>query len=141
VEAEIGNRDIDLVWDNRLGRQVPINCQRIQQVLLNLLKNAVEVLPDGGTVAFRAYQYGKWAVLEVEDDGPGIPLEHRSQVFDPFFTTYPNGTGLGLWIVYRLVQSMQGFVDFETEIERGTRFKVRLPVEEVYGEENEGNVA
>ncbi len=141
VEAEIGNRDIDLVWDNRLGRQVRVNCQRIQQVLLNLLKNAVEVVADGGTVTFRAFHGGKWVVLVVEDDGPGIPLELRSQVFDPFFTTHPDGTGLGLWIVYRLVQSMQGFVDFESETGRGTWFKVRLPFEEVYGEETQENVA
>lgn len=141
VEAEIDNRRINLVWDNRLGTKVLINHQRIQQVLLNLLKNAVEVLPDGGTVTFRAHHSGKWVMLEVEDDGPGIPLEHRSQVFDPFFTTHPAGTGLGLWIVYRLVQSMHGFVEFETETGRGTRFEVRLPSKEVYREENEGNAA
>ena len=141
VEAGIGNRDIDLVWDHRLGGEVRINCQRIQQVLLNLLKNALEVMPDGGTVTFRSFHDGKWVILEVEDDGPGIPLELRSQVFDPFFTTRPNGTGLGLWVVYRLVQNMEGFVDFESEIGRGSRFTVRLPFTAVYGEESEENAA
>jgi signal transduction histidine kinase len=141
VDAGIGSRHVELVWDSRLERQVRVNCQRIQQVLLNLLKNAVEALSDRGTVTFRSFHDGKWVVLEVEDDGPGIPLELRSQVFDPFFTTHPNGTGLGLWIVYRLVQSMQGFVDFESETGCGTRFRVRLPFKQVYGEEHEENAA
>jgi signal transduction histidine kinase len=141
IEAEIGNRNIDFVWDNRMAREVQVNCQRIQQVLLNLLKNAVDALTDGGTVTFRSYPDGKWVVLEVEDNGPGIPLELRSQVFDPFFTTHPNGTGLGLWIVYRLVQSMRGFVEFESETRRGALFKVRLPFVEVYGEDSEENAA
>ncbi len=141
VEAEIGDRNIHLVWEDRERDRVRINCQRIQQVVLNLLKNAVEVLPEGGTVTFRSFHNEKWVLLEVEDDGPGIPLEYRSQVFDPFFTTHSNGTGLGLWIVYRLVQSMRGFVEFESETGRGTRFTVRLPFAEVYGEESVEKVA
>ena len=66
-------------------------------------------------------------VFEIDDDGPGIPADHKNQLFDPFFTTRLNGTGLGLWIVYRLVESMRGMIDVESEVGHGTRFQVTLP--------------
>jgi len=141
IEAEIGERNIRFVWDDQMERRVRCNCQRIQQILLNLLKNAVDALPDGGTVTYRSLHQGKWIVFEVGDDGLGIPLELRSQVFDPFFTTQSNGTGLGLWIVYRLVQSMGGIVDFQSEAGHGTLFRVRVPLKQVYGEESGRYVA
>ena len=131
VEAEINGRDIHLVWDNHLGDQVHVYKGQVQQVVLNLLKNAVQVLPDGGTVTFRSSHDGNCVVLEVDDDGPGIPPENRSHLFDPFFTTMPNGTGLGLWVVYRLVESMRGVIKVESEIGHGTQILVTLPATEV----------
>ncbi len=131
VEAEIDGRNVNLIWENHLDDQVRINSRQVQQVVLNLLKNAVQVLPDGGTVTFRSFHDGDCVVLEVDDDGPGIPPDHRSQLFDPFFTTKPNGTGLGLWIVYRLVESMHGVIEVESEMGRGTQFVVTLPATEV----------
>lgn len=131
VEAEINGRDVHLVWENNLDDQIRINSRQVQQVVLNLLKNALQVLPDGGTATFRSFHDGNCVVLEVDDDGPGIPPEHRSHLFDPFFTTKPNGTGLGLWIVYRLVESMRGVIEVESEVGRGTQFLVTLPATEV----------
>lgn len=131
VEAEIDGRDIVLVWENHLDDRIKVNSRRVQQVILNLLKNAVQAVPDGGTVAFRSFQDGDCVVLEVDDSGPGIPPENRSQIFDPFFTTKPSGTGLGLWIVYRLVESMRGVIEVESEVGRGTQFQVTLPATEV----------
>ena len=92
------------------------------------MTNAVAAMPEGGTVTFRSFERKNCVVLEVDDDGPGIPPEHRSQLFDPFFTTKPNGTGLGLWIVYRLVESMRGIIEIESEVNKGTTFTVWLPV-------------
>ncbi len=131
VEAEINGRDVHLVWENHLDNQVRVNRGQVQQVVLNLLKNAVQVLPDGGTVTFRSFREGDCVVLEVDDDGPGIPPEHRSHLFDPFFTTKSNGTGLGLWIVYRLVESMRGVIAVESVMGHGTQILVTLPVTEV----------
>ncbi|MDK1020583.1 MAG: ATP-binding protein [Candidatus Hydrogenedentes bacterium] len=131
VEAEIDGREIDLVWENHLDDRIKVNSRRVQQVILNLLKNAVQAVPDGGTVAFHSFQDANCVVLEVDDNGPGIPPGNRSQIFDPFFTTKPNGTGLGLWIVYRLVESMHGVIVVESEVGRGTQFRVTLPATEV----------
>ncbi len=131
VEAEIDGRDIVFVWENHLDDRIEVNGRQVQQVILNLLKNAVQAVPDGGTVAFRSFQDANWVVLEVDDSGPGILPGNRSQIFDPFFTTKPNGTGLGLWIVYRLVESMRGVIEVESEVGRGTQFRVTLPATEV----------
>jgi signal transduction histidine kinase len=130
VQAEVNGRDISFVWENHLGGDIRINGGRVQQIVLNLLKNAVQALPDGGTVTFRSFRDGDCMVLEVNDDGAGIPPEYRKHLFDPFFTTKPNGTGLGLWIVYRLVESMRGVIDVESEVGRGTQFQVTLPTAE-----------
>ncbi len=131
VEAEINGRDVNLIWENHLDGQIRIYSRQVQQVVLNLLKNAVQVLPDGGTVTFRSFHDGDCVVLEVVDDGPGIPPENRSHLFDPFFTTKPNGTGLGLWVVYRLVESMRGVIEVESEMGHGTRIQVTLPEPEL----------
>ncbi len=131
VESEIEGRNIDFVWDNHLGEDVLINKRRVQQIVLNLLKNSIQALKDKGTVYFRTFRDGNCVILEVSDDGPGIPPEYKNQLFDPFFTTKANGTGLGLWIVYRLVESMRGVIEVESEVGNGTQFQVTLPTMEV----------
>lgn len=134
VEAEIGPRPIVLTWDNTLPEDIQVNCHRLQQVMLNLLKNALQAMPEGGLLTFRAFLSDPAPVqitLEVEDTGIGIPEENASRLFDPFFTDRPGGagTGLGLWIVYRLVQSLHGVIEVESEPGKGSLFRVRLPAE------------
>ncbi len=130
VEAEIDNRNINFIWENHLNDNIRLNGRRVQQVVHNLLKNAIQAIPVNGTVSFLCFQDGDCVVIEVSDNGPGIPPEIRSQLFDPFFTTKPNGTGLGLWIVYRLVESMRGVIEVESEVGSGTVFQVTLPANE-----------
>ncbi|WP_240992118.1 sensor histidine kinase [endosymbiont of Riftia pachyptila] len=127
IIAEIGDRDINVIWKNNTDkdRHIP---GKVEQIVCNLLKNAVEILPDGGTVTFCMYQDGPHLIIEVRDNGPGIPSSIRNQLFDPFFTTKPNGTGLGLWVVYRQVQSMQGIIEVNSEKGQGTTFLVAVPV-------------
>jgi signal transduction histidine kinase len=127
IGAEIGDRDIQVIWENDADRDLQIP-GKLEQIVFNLLKNAIEVLPDGGTVAFKMYIDGAYLNIEVRDDGPGIPSDIRSQLFDPFFTTKPNGTGLGLWVVYRLTQNLEGIIEVETEKGQGTTFHVAVPV-------------
>jgi len=101
---------------------------KLEQLVCNLLKNAIEIVADDGIVSFAMHQNGIQLVIEVSDNGPGIPSGIRNQLFDPFFTTKSNGTGLGLWIVYRLVQSMQGIIEVNSEQDQGTTFLVTLPI-------------
>lgn len=131
VEAEIAGRPIAVTWDNRLPADVQVNVHRVQQILLNLFKNAVQAMPEGGRLVFRAEldDDAGGLVLEVEDTGVGIPEDNARRLFDPFFTDRPGGagTGLGLWIVYRLVQSLRGVIEVESEPGLGSLFRVRIP--------------
>jgi signal transduction histidine kinase len=127
IDAEIGERNITVVWDNRADKTLGVP-NKLEQIVYNLLKNALEVLPDDGTIVFNMYQNQGYVIIEVCDTGPGIPSSIRSQLFDPFFTTKPNGTGLGLWVVYRLVQSMQGVIEIESEEGQGSMFQVAIPI-------------
>ncbi len=127
IGAEIGDRDIQVIWENNADKNLQIP-GKLEQIVFNLLKNAIEVLPDGGTIAFKMNLDGAYLNIEVSDDGPGIPVDIRNQLFDPFFTTKPNGTGLGLWMVYRLTQNLEGIIEVESEKGYGTTFHVAIPV-------------
>ncbi|MCU7936012.1 MAG: HAMP domain-containing protein [Candidatus Thiodiazotropha sp. (ex Dulcina madagascariensis)] len=127
IAAENRDRNIDITWENNTDKDLNIP-GKIEQIVYNLLKNAVEILPDGGSVTFHMYQTGQHLIIEVSDNGPGIPSNIRNQLFDPFFTTKINGSGLGLWVVYRLVQSMEGIIEVISEKDQGTTFHVAVPI-------------
>ncbi len=103
---------------------------KLEQVLLNLLRNAIEACANGAgtTVVLRARRQPQHVVLEVEDDGPGI-VRPDAPIFDAFFSTKPSGTGLGLAITHRIVTDHGGTVDVESRPGR-TVFRLRLPVGE-----------
>lgn len=98
-----------------------------QQVVLNLLDNAADAAPPGGSVRVRTRSSDGAPVLIVEDDGPGIPLEIQPRMFDPFFTTKQEGTGLGLSIVQRIVEAHNASLQCDSAPGKGTRFTIRFP--------------
>ena len=106
---------------------------QIEQLLMNLLVNARDAMPDGGRVAVRVDVAGTppWVTIEVEDSGPGIPVELRSRVFEPYFTTKNSaerpGTGLGLSTVYGIVQQHGGSIVIGDAAPHGARFVISLP--------------
>lgn len=101
---------------------------KIEQVFLNLLQNAIEAIEGqpGGSVKMRVRRKPRHAVIEVEDDGPGLE-DPEAPIFDPFFSTKPNGTGLGLSIVHRVVTDHGGTIDVESAVGK-TVFRVNLPI-------------
>ena len=127
---------MNVATDLRLADGLPpLSCDvsQIQQVVLNLVMNGAEATRSRGagrvTVATRSAQADEGVVLEVSDDGEGISKEHLSRIFDPFFTTKDEGkgVGLGLAVVYGIVQSHGGEIDVRSAIGEGTTFEVRLP--------------
>jgi signal transduction histidine kinase len=107
------------------------DARALNQVFLNLLKNATEALDGtGGVVCVRLGQEGSWVVIEVRDDGPGVPSESRERLFEPFFSTKGagRGTGLGLSICRRIVSEHGGSIRVDSSHGVGTSFTVRLPV-------------
>ena len=101
---------------------------QITQLLVNLIKNADEALPHGGVVDVRVWRRGDEALLEVEDNGPGIRPEDRPRLFEPYFTTKSGGTGLGLAIAARVAQEHRGRLEIDGEYGRGALFRLVLPV-------------
>ncbi len=104
----------------------------LEQIITNLLSNALQAAGEGGDVWVRTEAAGAWCSLVVEDSGPGIPPEIRPRIFDPFFTTKPTGlgTGLGLSVTLGLVEQFGGRIaaDLRPDGARGSRFVVTLPV-------------
>ncbi|HET9451866.1 MAG TPA: ATP-binding protein, partial [Aggregicoccus sp.] len=110
---------------------VPMDERLLRQAFLNLAQNAVQAMPQGGLLHVRvAPQPGAHEALAVEltDSGPGVPEELRHRIFEPFFTTRAKGTGLGLALVKRIVESHAGSVEVAAAPEGGARFRVLLPV-------------
>ncbi len=108
-----------------LGNQV-----QVEQILVNLVMNAVDAMPRGGNLNVELTHQGDQALLTVQDSGTGISSELASRIFEPFFTTKElgHGTGLGLATVYGHVQRMKGEIQLESEPGRGATFSVRLPL-------------
>ncbi len=107
-----------------------LSASQMQQVLTNLINNALDAVdPEGGRVTVSTRCDGRDVVIDVADNGPGIPPAHLDKVFEPFFTTKPvgKGTGLGLSICYGFVQKMGGDITVDSEAGIGTTFHVRLP--------------
>lgn len=116
------------------GQFVNFDRNKIIQIFLNLIQNGIQAMPDGGTLTIKSKTVIRkavpWGYFTVEDTGVGIPSEHLSKIFDPFFTTKDpgEGTGLGLALVYGIVQDMGGSMEVESTINEGSRFIVELPL-------------
>ena len=103
----------------------------MQQVLLNILNNAVDAAPEGGTVTCRTrLEDGPLIAFEIEDTGDGVPPDIREKIFDPFFTTKPTGkaAGLGLYVSRKIVEKMGGTIHVDKSPGRGGVFIVRFPL-------------
>jgi signal transduction histidine kinase len=106
-----------------------VDAGKIRQVLVNLVSNGAEALESGGTITIRAALLGGdgGVVLSVQDDGPGVPEDQLSKIFEPFFTSKFTGTGLGLAIARSLVEQHGGSLQVESQLGVGTSFLVLLP--------------
>jgi two-component system NtrC family sensor kinase len=101
---------------------------QLRQALLNLLRNAREAMPGGGPIEVSVSAEGMSVVLNVDDQGIGVPEDIRARVFDPFFSTKGEGTGLGLAITRHIVEAHGGTVTCESRVDGGTRFRIALPI-------------
>lgn len=110
---------------------VYVSPTELQQVLMNLINNSLDAIDRrGGKVEVRTKVEDRFAVIEVEDDGPGIPEAYLARIFDPFFTTKPvgKGTGLGLSICYGIITRMGGKISVNSAVGVGTSFNLRIPL-------------
>jgi len=112
--------------------EVICDAPEIQQAFLAVLMNALEAMPDGGTLTVRTRAEADQITIEIADTGLGIPPDQRPRIFEPFFSTKSEGkgTGLGLAVTYGIVTRHHGRIDFESEMGRGTVFRIVIPVTE-----------
>jgi signal transduction histidine kinase len=110
------------------GLEADVDGPQIIQVLINLLLNAIEASPSHGTVTLAAESLGPNACIKIADQGARIPDDVRQHVFDAYYTTKPNGSGLGLSVSREIVANHGGALEFESE-DTGTTFIMLLPIE------------
>jgi PAS domain S-box-containing protein len=127
VEGPSRAQNIEFSWECSPDTLAAADPKQLKQVLLNLVLNAQQAMPQGGRLELRGRAPADAVLIEVADTGPGIPDSVRDKLFEPFFSTKKEGTGLGLSICRRLVEQMYGRLDFTTAPGRGTTFVVRLP--------------
>jgi PAS domain S-box-containing protein len=123
---------------DRAGVQLEMRCMPVpsiyldqallKQALLNLVYNSIEAMPSGGGLTIALDRRGDAVEIAVSDTGIGIKPEHRARVFQLFFTTRPGGSGIGLASTYKTIQLHDGSIDFESEVGRGTMFRIELPL-------------
>lgn len=104
--------------------------QLIEQVLVNMIQNAVQAMPDGGSLRISLQHSAESAQIILQDTGCGIAPEHINRIFDPFFTTKPEGegTGLGLSVSYGIIANHRGHIDVQSEVGKGSTFTISLPL-------------
>ena len=131
MQASVRNIRIEKVLDRSLP-PVDLDKNKIQQVFSNLIMNAREAMPEGGTLGVASRLSGDGTFLEIvfSDTGVGIPKDNIPKLFDPFFTTKSFGTGLGLAVSYGIIRQRGGTIDVQSEVGRGSVFTVRLPLED-----------
>ena len=128
---------INIETDLQEVAPVATNSSNVREVLTNLIINAADALPRGGTITFRTRAEGGRVILEVSDTGTGMPEEVRQRCMDPFFSTKgERGSGLGLAMVYDTIQRAEGTIDINSEVDKGTTFTIRLPAAEAVGVES-----
>jgi signal transduction histidine kinase len=99
----------------------------LKRVLGNLVTNAVQAMPEGGRLTVRVFREADEYVITVKDTGVGIPEDIKAKLFTPLFTTKSKGQGFGLAVVKRMTETMGGTITFESQVGKGTTFKVHLP--------------
>jgi two-component system NtrC family sensor kinase len=116
-----------------LAQDLPIiagDQAQLQQVILNLMTNAVDVLGKNGLIHIKSRVNQTRIYVDISDNGPGIPPETQKKVFDPFFTTKETGkgTGLGLWVSYDIMEKMGGSIKLDSRTGVGTTFTIEIPI-------------
>ncbi|MFZ5966234.1 MAG: ATP-binding protein [Bacillota bacterium] len=120
------------IMENAKNLNIFVDKGQIEQVFLNIVANALRAMDRNGTLNIILenyfYQKGQFVSVEFHDNGCGIGPEDLEKIFDPFYTTYPQGTGLGLSVVHKLVTENNGEIEVESKLNIGTIFKIRFPI-------------
>jgi len=131
IDYKLKNLNIKLELDLNSLKPLWAQGERLQQVFINIILNAIDAMPEGGTLSLQLLPKGKMAEVRIQDTGTGIQSQHLPHIFDPFFTTkgIGKGTGLGLSISYAIIKEHEGHISVESEEDKGTIFTVTVPMD------------
>ena len=109
---------------------VVVDANKMKQVFINLINNAFDAMPEGGTLTITTLREGEFLTIQFQDTGTGMFPEALTEIFDPFYTTKPKsrGTGLGLSLSLKIVKSFAGTIEAESEKDKGSSFTVKIPL-------------
>jgi len=129
TSQQLGQRHIDIQTDlpESLPAVYAVSSQ-IQQIFFNLILNALDAMPAGGSLEIRARERNQGVEITFQDSGPGIAEEKRNNIFEPFFSTKEGGTGLGLTVSYNIVTAHGGILDLVNGNKPGACFRLFLPM-------------
>jgi len=126
-------KTLNITLEMKLSPLEPIWAQgeRLQQVFINIILNAIDAMPEGGILRIELSQENKTAIIKIKDTGKGIKRQHLPHIFDPFFTTkgLGKGTGLGLSISYAIIKEHEGQITVESEANKGSLFTIFIPMD------------
>jgi C4-dicarboxylate-specific signal transduction histidine kinase len=123
-------KDITIVKDLLSDMpKITTDKNQLSQVIVNIVLNAADAMPDGGTLKIKSNVKDKTIVISFEDTGVGIPDENLIKIFDPYFTTKEKGTGLGLTVSHSIIEKLNGHLTVESELNKGSRFVITLPTD------------
>jgi len=128
IDRQFERSNIKLITDIGSTAPVQMNEDQFKQVILNLLLNAQEAMPDGGTLFVSVRQHDDEVYVSLADTGIGIPEKDMAKIFDPFFSTKVDGTGLGLAVSYGLIEGYGGRIEVKSREQHGSTFTIVLPV-------------
>lgn len=111
-------------------RMVSLDPDQAKEAILNLVINASEAMPAGGTIELSATREAGAFAVKVKDEGGGVPEDQLPHIFDPFYTTKPNGTGLGLSIAHQIMEQHGGRIEVSRNADRGMTFSLLFPLTE-----------
>jgi two-component system NtrC family sensor kinase len=129
LQTKLKKGNFSSVFEGAQGLpKLRIDIHQIQQVLINLVLNAIQAMEEGGTLSIRTFlEDGDGVGIEVRDTGKGIPRVHLKKIFDPFFTTKSEGTGLGLSISLKILENHGATIDVVSEEGKGSAFTIHFP--------------
>lgn len=127
MSTQAQQRGVSLVTELAPGVRVNGDAEKLHQMTVNLLLNAIQATSEGGTVTLSVTKSARAALLKISDTGTGIDANLLEHIFDPFYTTRSSGTGLGLAVVRSIVDAHDGAIDVDSKPARGTHMKVTLP--------------
>src|SRR6201996_2234660 len=125
---ELSTRNVTLVSSISSNPLIAnVDADLLKQAVLNVIQNGAQAMPDGGRLGVVLEEHKKNAILRIADQGVGIPDEIRDKIFDLYFTTKSEGSGIGLAMTYRILQLHHGSIEVQSRLERGTEFRFRIP--------------